>query len=131
MAKKKPSIIYFCDPVSDNKDLLTTYRRMLERWMNVPKLKIPSYSTVAVLDKNFDILLFDYGGSYIIGLGRDVIDLIIRHAEDHPSRYYVLTSAFTAAAVNDCAKRYHDLPANIVFGMDELYPIITCEFLDA
>lgn len=70
-------------------------------------------------DRGFDVLMCDYGGLNIYGaseFARRASDLIVRHAKEHPSRYYVLVSAFTRFAVEEFLDDLgEDPPANIYF----------------
>lgn len=62
-----------------------------------------------VLDKKFDVLFFDWGG---MSLGNSLLesfcDEILEHAEEHPSKIYVMTSTFTESAMKDAMYQYGD-----------------------
>jgi hypothetical protein len=72
----------------------------------------------------FDVLFFDWGGA---SLGNSMMDhfcrRILNHANEHPSRFYVMTSNFTKAAMKDAIREFgDDKPANIFLTVDEFKP---------
>jgi hypothetical protein len=70
-------------------------------------------------DGDFDILLFDWGG---MSMGNSVLQdfcrEIIKHAEDHPSRVYVMASSFTGRAMMDAMAEMGDRPANVYLSIN-------------
>lgn len=68
---------------------------------------------------------FDYGG-LLAGDRRSVINeckKIVQHAQDHPSRFYVLASLFTEFAVKDALRemaRADEKPPNLLYVWDDL-----------
>lgn len=70
---------------------------------------------------HFDVLFFDYGG---VGLGNsllyDNLKYIIEHANDHPSRYYVMVSEMTTEAIKEIKEELGDnKPCNIFDCIDD------------
>lgn len=76
----------------------------------------------------FDVLFFDWGGASIgNSLMDDFCRLIIKDAEDHPSRIYILNSIFTRYAMNDALKELGtDIP-NIFFDLYCAVPYLRSE----
>jgi len=76
-------------------------------------------------ERAFDLLLFDYGGIGIAGGGvlqEHTTLKLLQHAEEHPSRTYVLVSAFTRqAAVEFAADAGQEIPANVHLDVEEFF----------
>ena len=74
-------------------------------------------------ERSFDVLMCDYGGLNVYGaseFARRASDMIVRHAKEHPSRYYVLISNFTRYAVEDfLADLSEEPPANLYLDDEE------------
>ncbi len=74
-----------------------------------------------VLNESFDVLFFDWGGMCI---GNNMIyhfcRNILKHAEDNPSKYYVMVSAFTREAMKDAIDAFgEEKPFNVFLSIEE------------
>lgn len=96
-------IIYFADIMGDIKEEAQEIEKRLR------KDGINNFKTIEIHDepqflenRRFDVLFFDWGG---MSIGNSMLehfcDEIIKHAEEHPSRIYVMNSTFTAYAMKD------------------------------
>lgn len=75
-----------------------------------------------ILEEQFDILFFDWGG---MSLGNSLIGhfcrYIIKHANDHSSRFYIMVSNFTKEAMKDALESFSkDKPLNVFLTIKEL-----------
>ncbi|KKN82743.1 hypothetical protein LCGC14_0305670 [marine sediment metagenome] len=86
--------------------------------------KVRTSDLPQVLKENFDILFFDWGG---MSMGNSCLQhfcrYIIKHAEDNPSRVYVMVSTMTSYAMadaldfmNDCGEK----PCNVYLSIEEI-----------
>lgn len=92
-------LIYFCDIMSDEdeqqKELVAIQEsldRILAEKAEVELVDRPPFGHV-----DFDILFFDYGGMNLPGnsLFEHMSNYLLKDAENHPSRIYVITSEMT------------------------------------
>lgn len=72
------------------------------------------------MSKDFDTLFFDWGG---MSLGNSLMEHfcrdILSHAQDHPSKSYVMVSSFTEAAMKEAIAYFDkDKPFNIFLNID-------------
>ena len=79
--------------------------------LNVTYMENPNFENYY-----FDVMFFDYGG---MSMGNSMLESfcrrILKHAEDHPQKFYVMTSTFTAYAMNDLILELgSDTPTNII-----------------
>lgn len=83
----------------------------------IPKRCLTASDTPDFEDRGFDVLMCDYGGVDVYGaseFARRASDMIVRHAKENPSRYYVLVSRFTRFAIEDFLSDLgEDPPANL------------------
>ncbi len=75
-----------------------------------------------LFEEDYEILFFDWGGMCI---GNSLMESfcreIYKHAEDHPNRFYVMVSSFTASAMKDAISEFgKDKPFNIFLSIEEL-----------
>ena len=75
-----------------------------------------------VLNEEFDILFFDWGG---MSIGNDLIyhfcKNILNVAKDKPSRYYVMVSSFTEDAMKEAVREFgKEKPFNVFLSVKEL-----------
>ncbi len=87
---------------------------ILEKWRFT---EFPS-----ILTEQFDILFFDWGG---MSLGNSMMEhfcsYIIKHANDHSSRFYVMVSLMTKAAMKDALYSFGDnKPFNVFLTIEDL-----------
>lgn len=71
---------------------------------------------------HYDILFFDWGGMGVVDqkMMSSFCRLILREATDHPSRFYVVTSAFTELAMKDAMASFGDaVPANMFLSLTD------------
>jgi hypothetical protein len=96
-------VIFFCDPINDDFDNLDSIKNEFEKMA----ITFNSFSFKQVeLPPNvqdYDILLFDGGGSsmgnsFMWDYCNDIIDM----ARDNPSKIFIMQSAFTSQAMQDC-----------------------------
>jgi len=71
--------------------------------------------------RDFDVLFFDWGG---MSMGNTMMEHfcgnIIEHAENHPSKYYIMVSTFTEDAMREAIAHYgDDRPFNVFLNIDE------------
>lgn len=68
----------------------------------------------------FDILFFDWGG---MCMGNSLLETfceyILEHAEEHPSKLYVMCSTFTTRAMNEALIEMKNRPANVLLSVKE------------
>lgn len=90
--------------------------------LNTKAVKHEEYVHVA-LEKNFDILFFDYGGMAMPG--NSMVEMLckdlIEHAKEHPDRYYIMASRITGWAMKEVLlnNSLDDMPKNIIFDIYE------------
>ena len=74
-----------------------------------------------VLEEEFSVLFFDWGG---MSLGNSLMEhfcrYILKHAEDHPNRFYVMVSSFTSEAMQDAINEIgNNKLFNVFLSMDD------------
>lgn len=123
---------YFCDPMGD---WVWERREIQETIYNATKktLEIKYTERFPLLDDTyFDVLFFDWGG---MSIGNSLLESYIRHllkdAENHPGRFYVMTSRFTAEAMKDAMNEMVDKPANIFLDIKGVIPYLKFESAEA
>ena len=80
------------------------------------------YDLPTALEQTFDVLFFDWGG---MSLGNSMMEsfcrYIIKHAQDNGSRYYVMVSSMTEAAMKDALNTFgEDKPLNVFLSIKDL-----------
>lgn len=73
-------------------------------------------------DEDYEILFFDWGG---MSLGNSLIEhfcrYIYKHAEDNPSKFFIMVSAFTKEAMKEAMKEFEkDKPFNLFLSISDL-----------
>jgi len=71
---------------------------------------------------HYDILFFDWGGMGVVDqrMMSDYCRLMLRDATENPSRFYVVTSAFTEAAMKDAMANFADaVPGNMFLSLTD------------
>lgn len=111
--------IYICDPMGDAD--FETKELEIATGLEITHIENPNFE-----EMHFDVLFFDWGGMI---LGNSFMESfcrrILKHAEHHPSRFYVMASRFTRLAMIDAVLEFgNDKPANILLSIDELKPHI-------
>lgn len=112
--------IYFCDPMGDCEKECNEIVRYLKDnniTLDVEAQDVPKWLNEK---QKFDILFFDYGG---MRMGNSMLECfceeIIKDAENHPSRIYVMCSQFTKEAMRE-AKDYFSVElCNIFLSIDD------------
>lgn len=76
--------------------------------------------TMPPFKEDFEVLLFDYGG---MSLGNSMLEhfceYIIKHAEEHPNRHYIMVSQMTELAMQDALREFKSPPHNVFLGPQE------------
>ncbi len=109
--KKKPTkkIVFVTDFGSDYKEDLKHLLLQLDGIGVELKPKQIKHKEVVweALESDFDILFFDWGG---MSLGNDMLGSQCRaltsHAEEHPSKVYIMASLFTGYAMQDALDEF-------------------------
>ena len=72
--------------------------------------------------EHFDILFFDWGGMGTLDqrLMMNYCRMLLKDAQEHPSRFYVVASAFTELAMKDAMSEFRDsVPANVFLSIKD------------
>lgn len=94
-------VIYFADPIDPPADQVEAIiiNPLIKKGIFFDKIECtdtPPFKDI------YDILFFDWGG---MSIGNSLLEhfckYIIDFAKDYPSRYYIMTSTFTEAAMKD------------------------------
>lgn len=112
---KNYKCIYICDPSDEEEEEAKVIEK--QTGLTVEYKEDPNFE-----DYYFDVLFFDWGG---MSMGNSLMERfcsrIIDHAEEHPSRFYVMASCFTSQAMDDAIYELGDKkPANILLNIEEL-----------
>lgn len=116
--------LYYCDPMGDEQEEMKHIIIEIEN-LSGKTISI-QYEEQLPLEKSFDVLFFDWGG---MSIGNSMLehfcDYILKDAQEHPSRFYVMTSTFTTSAMRDAISEFgNDKPANILLTVKELIPYL-------
>jgi|SRR5665811_576331 len=106
--------IYICDFMGDPEQEVQDLEK--ETGLEIKYKENPNFEKI-----HFDTLFFDWGGAM---LGNSMLEhfcrRILKHAKEHPSRYYVMTSNFTTAAMVDAVREFgEDNPANLFLSVKQ------------
>lgn len=119
-------LAYFCDPLGDEKEEIDLIRSDIEdsgivnseiKWIE---------KAIDLKNCDFDVLFFDYGG---MSFGNSMLEwfcnFLIELANEHPNKFFVMTSRFTAVAMRDALELFGDnKPANVLLSIDNLIPYL-------
>ena len=78
-------------------------------------------------ERKFDVLFFDWGG---MSMGNSMLhsfcEEIVKHAENHPSSLYIMTSSFTEEAMKDMIDDLpkEGKPANVFLCIKDAVPLL-------
>lgn len=120
MKNKKPIIYYFADLMGDINEeiehLKLKVKNLIDIDMEIKQMESPKF------DKKYDILFFDWGG---MSMGNSLLESFCRElfkrAELYPGRIFIMTSSFTAYAMEDAIFHMGDSgvrPNNIYLDVD-------------
>jgi len=117
--------VYFCDPMGDVLKEVQEIRDEINI-LSGHLIDIIHSNTDPLSLGNFDVLFFDWGG---MSIGNSFIEkysrYILRHAKEHPSKFYVMTSRFTQNAMKDAIASFgSEKPANILLEIKDLIPYL-------
>jgi hypothetical protein len=126
---KHISVVYFHDHLSteeENKDKIDTVKLIFESVKEARNdftfsLKVFERNLRTALDSKFDIIVFDYGALGSVGGDRTLQNMfsddILYHAEEHPSKYYIVNSNFTMLAINEFLgqNKGREMPSNMMW----------------
>jgi len=99
-------VVYFADLFGDLKEEANDIKRELSK-IGVDVKSIKTYDTPDVFEAKFDVLFFDWGGMSIgNSLMQSFCRQILIHAEEHPSRLYIMNSQVTAEAMREVLQSY-------------------------
>ena len=122
---KFDNAVYWHDTLDNEDDVLADLRTQVLHPCKQANIILGKYrmsELPQVLEEAFDILFFDWGG---MSLGNSLMEHfcrhILKHAEDHPNRFYVMVSSFTSEAMNDAIKEMGDeKPFNVHLSVESL-----------
>jgi len=101
-------IYYWYDLMGDPDEEIDAIKKQLSHFDVDLKFKFRK-SGVPMLDKKFDVLFFDWGG---MSIGNSLMESFCReilfHAQEHPSKIYIMTSSFTEQAMKDMMIQYRN-----------------------
>jgi len=131
--RKYYKCVLWCDPAGENEHMRDNLESIINDELKVNKIgyKIKILLTLEFPKESFDILFFDYGGLSVYNNTefRDGCKNLLKHAEDHPSKFYVLWSSVTQWAIEDMLEwTGKDKPANLLYELEELYPYLIHEW---
>lgn len=117
--------IYWHDYVDTKKDEKLDLKIQVTKPCDEAKIyikKIQCFDTPEALDRNCDILFFDWGG---MSLGNSCMQSfcrqILEYAENFPNRFYVMVSMFTKEAMKEAIVEFgKDKPYNIFLSVEDL-----------
>lgn len=109
--------IYFGDiggDIEEERGDIQKFLRSKGIYMKIKETDLPPW------EDYFDVLFFDWGG---ISVGNSMLEhfcrWIIEHAENNPGKVYVMTSVFTAEAMEDALHQMPDPPNNIYLNLKD------------
>jgi len=102
-------IVYWCDLNDDVENEAKFIKKQLAD-IGISRFNFLVHTNgPQILKDSFDILFFDWGG---MSMGNSLLehfcDYILKHAEENPSRIYIMNSTFTAYAMRDAKEEYGD-----------------------
>lgn len=98
---RNKKVIFFCDMMGDIEEDLKYQVEypLLSEGIEFDKIET---TTTPPFDSYFDVLFFDWGG---MSLGNSMLEHFCKHimkmAHEQPSRYFVMVSTFTSAAMKE------------------------------
>jgi len=95
--------IYFYDCMGDGLEESKDIKRKLSNLdISIKSIELQDIPNWLNNDEYFDVLFFDWGGmAYGNSLLENFCTEIIKHAVEHSSRLYIMTSSFTSLAMSE------------------------------
>lgn len=123
---------YTCVYFADNMGDIHAEGAAIQKNLQNNGIKIKKFTTFnvpqCIKDVYYDILFFDWGG---MSMGNSLLEsfcrVILKAAEEHPSRYFCMTSVFTKYAMIDACIEYTNIPGNIFLCEQDLIKVLTNE----
>jgi hypothetical protein len=126
-------ILYFCDPIGTfTGDTVDQEIKYCKKWLKDfifenKKFQFKStFDSMAIINEQYDILIFDFGGlgigcsGLVTSLSREILKLI----EERPNTLFVAWTSFTNEYLRDeCEKELGDFP-NLVCRDTDNEPLI-------
>ena len=121
-------VVYFADPMLTFgcKTIEEEFKMNVELKLKLNRISFNNGTCTTIPpfkgSNRFDILFFDWGGMGIVDnrILYDNCRALLRDAEGHPSRFYVVVSAFTEMAMKDAMSEFAGtVPANVFLSIKD------------
>jgi hypothetical protein len=132
MKKLNEQVLYFHDYMTDEDEVQREIRQFQRQFANNDILVevIEETEDMPLFGKrNYDILLFDWGGASIgNSMLRHFCEYILKEAIENPSKVFIMVSSFTSDAMeeaeNDFKSANGEVPTNVFLNIND-----ACRFL--
>jgi hypothetical protein len=121
-----PRFLYCMDGMEDDDEAANQHGQIEEALEDI--YGVPTGCEVtngSFHDMPFDVLFFDYGGIGNVGHGMfdSMTNYLLKHAENHPSNCYIVTSEFTWKYMREALDEFEGRVHNVfcAFGEDETF----------